>query len=56
LKKPVKIEEPAPGTKPKGASYRPDSARFDPGKAAFWTYPMVIGWISWRDLDVVRTF
>lgn len=56
MKKPVKIEAPAPGTKPKGASYRPDSGRYDPGKAAFWTYPMVLAWISWRDLDVVRTF
>ncbi|MHB0770963.1 hypothetical protein ACYCVF_18260 [Bradyrhizobium sp. 1.29L] len=55
MKKPIKFE-PAPGTKPKGASYRPDSARFDPGKVAFWTYPMVIAWISWRDLDAVRTF
>lgn len=32
----------------------PDPAQFDPMEEPFWTLPMAVAWIAWRDVHAVR--
>src|SRR5262245_10675260 len=33
---------------------KPDASKFDPASQTWWTLPMVVSWIAFRSIDVVR--